>query len=63
MHDDVDKEYDEFVSMLLASKCQSVVVDQFGESNDGHDESNDDRVVLSTIYALLSASMSAMSNS
>ena len=32
MHDDDDKEYDECLSMLLPTKCQSVV-DQFGEFN------------------------------
>ena len=33
MHDDDDKEYDELLSILLPTKCQSVVVDQLGEFN------------------------------
>ena len=60
MHNDDDNEYDELLPMVLATKCQSGA-DQFGESNDCHDESNDDGVVHGTIHALFSASISAMS--
>ena len=33
MHNDDDNEYGELLPMLLVTKCQSVVVDQFGEFN------------------------------
>ena len=45
MHDDDDNEYDDLLSILLATKCQSAEVDQFGEFNDS-------QVFLGTIHCM-----------